>query len=77
MNRLPFRTAVTRRGARTHLVLHSPKVHDLAPDGLHGATLCCHPTAGPSDQAVADVECRLCLFLAPQYMTWPVFGVNA
>ncbi len=77
MNSLPFRTALTRRGTMTHLVLHSPKLQHLAPDGLHNSTLCCQPTAAVSDQPVADVECRICLFLAPRYMSWPVFGVNA
>jgi hypothetical protein len=74
---LPFRTATTRHGAKSHLVLHSPRVQHLASDALNGTTLCCHTTVAASPQPIGDVECRICLFLAPRYMTWPVFGVPA
>lgn len=74
---LPFRTVTTRHGARTHLVLHSPRVQHLAADGLNGTTLCCHTTRAASSQPIADVECSICLFLAPRYMTWPAFRVTA
>lgn len=74
---LPFRLATTRTGAKNHLVLHSPRVQGLAPDALHTTTLCCRPVHGlATDTNPGDVECRICLHLAPIYMRWPTFSTH-
>lgn len=74
---LPFRTATTPTGAKTHLVLHSPRVTGLSPDDLNQTTLCCHAVAAPAETPIGDVECRLCLILCPRYMTWPTFVASS